>query len=167
MHALSNERTEFLIKDRLSFMRVLGLGLADSVSHATIWRFREMLKTAEAIDALFRLFDKAPRSEGFLAMSGQIVDPTIVGARQRNTIAEKTAIKEGQVADEAHAHRQCSEVERPQRRRARVRASEGSDGSHRAQDRHRARQGDNRYREPGLQHAPLRLAQGEIRRRWF
>ncbi len=30
MHALSDERTEFLIKDRLSFMRFLGLGLADS-----------------------------------------------------------------------------------------------------------------------------------------
>ena len=28
MHTLSDERTEFLIKDRLSFMRFLGLGLA-------------------------------------------------------------------------------------------------------------------------------------------
>ncbi len=27
-HSLSDERTEFLIKDRLSFMRFLGLGLA-------------------------------------------------------------------------------------------------------------------------------------------
>src|SRR5918994_1408896 len=30
-HSLSDERTEFLIKDRLSFMRFLGLGLADPV----------------------------------------------------------------------------------------------------------------------------------------
>jgi IS5 family transposase len=102
MHALSDERTEFLIKDRLSFMRFLGLGLADSVPYAnTIWTFREMLKKAEAIDALFRRFDEALRSEGFLAMSGQIVDATIVAApKQRNTIAEKTAIKEGQIPDE-------------------------------------------------------------------
>ena len=102
MHALSDERTEFLIKDRLSFMRFLGLGLADSVPDAnTIWTFREMLKKAEAIDALFRRFDEALRSEGFLAMSGQIVDATIVAApKQRNTIAEKTAIKEGQIPDE-------------------------------------------------------------------
>src|SRR5215207_4258525 len=28
-HSLSDERTEFLIKDRLSFMRFLGLGLAN------------------------------------------------------------------------------------------------------------------------------------------
>jgi hypothetical protein len=27
MHALSDERAEYLIKDRLSFMRFLGLGL--------------------------------------------------------------------------------------------------------------------------------------------
>ena len=37
-HSLSDERTEFLIKDRLSFMRFLGLGLADPVPDAnTIW----------------------------------------------------------------------------------------------------------------------------------
>jgi transposase len=29
MHGLSDERCEYLIKDRLSFMRFLGLGLAD------------------------------------------------------------------------------------------------------------------------------------------
>jgi transposase, IS5 family len=101
MHALSDERTEFLIKDRLSFMRFLGLGLADSVPDAnTIWTFREGLKKASAVEALFRRFDEALRSEGFLAMSGQIVDATIVAApKQRNTIAEKQAIKEGRIPD--------------------------------------------------------------------
>jgi hypothetical protein len=40
----------------------------------------------------------ALRSEGFLAMSGQIVDATIVATpKQRNTIEEKKAIKEGQI----------------------------------------------------------------------
>ena len=99
MHALSDERTEFLIKDRLSFMRFLGLGLADGVPDAnTIWTFREALKKADAIDGLFRRFDEALRSEGFLAMSGQIVDATIVATpKQRNTIEEKKAIKEGQI----------------------------------------------------------------------
>lgn len=102
MHALSDERTEFLVKDRLSFMRFLGLALADSVPDAnTIWTFREALKKAGAIDALFRRFDEALRSAGFLAMSGQIVDATIVAApRQRNTLAEKTAIKEGRIPDD-------------------------------------------------------------------
>jgi transposase, IS5 family len=102
MHSLSDERAEYLIKDRLSFMRFLGLGLADAVPDAnTIWTFREALKKAGAIDPLFRRFDEALRAAGFLAMSGQIVDATIVAApRQRNTIAEKQAIKEGRIPDD-------------------------------------------------------------------
>jgi len=56
MHALSDERCEYLIKDRLSFMRFLGLGLADPVPDAnTIWTFREALKKAKVIDALSSL----------------------------------------------------------------------------------------------------------------
>ena len=102
MHSLSDERCEYLIKDRLSFMRFLELGLADAVPDAnTIWTFPEALKKANAIDGLFRRFDEALRSSGFLAMSGQIVDSTIVVApKQRNTIEEKAAIKEGRVPED-------------------------------------------------------------------
>jgi IS5 family transposase len=40
-HSLSDERTEYLVKDRLSFMRFLGLSLADRVPDAnSIWNFR-------------------------------------------------------------------------------------------------------------------------------
>lgn len=101
MHSLSDERTEFLIRDRLSFMRFLGLGLADPVPDAnTIWTFREALKKAGAIDDLFKRFDDVLRASGFLAMSGQIVDATIVAApKQRNTIEEKRAIREGRIPD--------------------------------------------------------------------
>ena len=46
-HNLSDERTEYLICDRLSFMRFLGLGLADTVPDAnTIGGFREALTQA-------------------------------------------------------------------------------------------------------------------------
>ena len=55
---LSDERTEFLINDRLSFMRFLGLSLADRVPDArTIWLFREKLTKAGAIKTLFERFD--------------------------------------------------------------------------------------------------------------
>jgi IS5 family transposase len=99
MHSLSDERCEYLIRDRLSFMRFLGLGLADPVPDAnTIWTFREALKRAGAMDALFRRFDAALHAAGYLAMSGQIVDATIIAApKQRNTEAERAAIKAGQV----------------------------------------------------------------------
>lgn len=105
-HSLSDERTEFLIKDRLSFMRFLGLGLSDPVPDAnTIWTFREALTRAEiagrpAIEVLFSAYDTALRDAGFLAMGGQIVDATVVSApKQRNTEAEKAELKAGRVPD--------------------------------------------------------------------
>ena len=101
MHTLSDERCEYLIRDRLSFMRFLGIGLVDPVPDAnTIWNYREALKRAGAVDRLFQRFDAALRSAGYLAMSGQIVDATIVAApRQRNTTAEKEAIKAGRIPE--------------------------------------------------------------------
>jgi transposase len=106
-HSLSDERTEYLIRDRLSFMRFLGLGLADTVPDAnTIWTFREALTQAKlrgkpAIEVLFKRFDAALASAGFLAMGGQIIDATIVAApKQRNTDGEKREIKQGRIPAE-------------------------------------------------------------------
>jgi IS5 family transposase len=101
MHGLSDERAEYLIKDRLSFMRFLGLGLADAVPDAnTIWTFREALKRAGAVERLFAQFDATLRAAGFLAMGGQIVDATIVAApKQRNSEAERAAIKAGEIPE--------------------------------------------------------------------
>ena len=74
LYNLSDDQIEYQVRDRLSFMRFLGLSLADAVPDAnTIWTFREALKEAAAIDGLFRRFDTALRASGFLAMSGQIV----------------------------------------------------------------------------------------------
>jgi IS5 family transposase len=66
----------------------------------TIWTFREALKRAGAVEALFARFDATLREAGYLAMGGQIVDASIVAApKQRNTEAEKAAIKAGRVPD--------------------------------------------------------------------
>src|SRR4051794_38464783 len=68
--SLSDVRAEFLIKDRLSFMRFLGLGLADPVPDAnTIWTFREALTRATldgrpAIQMLFRAYEAALKAAG-------------------------------------------------------------------------------------------------------
>ncbi len=99
---LSDDRAEFLINDRLSFMRFLGLGLTDKVPDAkTIWAFRERLTRAGAIEALFTRFDREIREAGYIPMSGQIVDASLVSApRQRNAVGEKAAIKAGQTAAE-------------------------------------------------------------------
>ena len=80
-------------------MRFLGLGLEERVPDArTIWLFREKLTTAGAITRLFEQFDAMLRQAGYIAMSGQIVDASLVAApRQRNTDDEKKAIKEGRI----------------------------------------------------------------------
>ena len=62
----------------------------------TIWLFREKLTTAGVIKRLFEQFDAMLRQAGYIAMSGQIVDASLVAApRQRNTDDEKKAIKQG------------------------------------------------------------------------
>jgi IS5 family transposase len=99
---LSDERAEFLINDRISFMRFLGLSLSDRVPDArTIWLFREKLTKAGAIQPLFNHFDTVLRASGYIAMSGQIVDASLIAApRQRNTQEEKKAIKEGRIPED-------------------------------------------------------------------
>jgi transposase, IS5 family len=106
-HSLSDKRTEYLIKDRLSFMRFLGLSLADRVPDAnSIWNFREALTRARiddalAIEVLFRRFDAMLGASGYIAMGGQIIDATVVAApKQRNTADEKRALKEGRVPED-------------------------------------------------------------------
>jgi len=103
-NTLSGERAEYLINDRLSFMRDLGLSLGDRVPDArTLWLFRERLTRAEidgrpAVEVLFARFDAALRAAGYIAMSGQIVDARLVAApRQRNTEAEKAELKAGRI----------------------------------------------------------------------
>jgi transposase, IS5 family len=101
LYDLSDDQAEFVINDRLSFMRFLGLGLGDKVPDAkTVWLFREHLVEARAVENLFARFDKHLSKAGYLAMGGQIVDATLVEApRQRNSDGEKADIKAGKVPD--------------------------------------------------------------------
>lgn len=98
LYNLSDDQAEFVIQDRLSFMRFLGLSLSQKVPDAkTIWLFRESLVRAGAIDNLFARFDKHLSKSGYLAKGGQIVDATIIQApRQHNSQDEKAAIKAGE-----------------------------------------------------------------------
>lgn len=109
LYSLSDEQAEFQLRDRLSFMRFVGLALHDPVPDAkTIWLYREQLKRAGAIDELFRHFDAVLSAKGYLAMGGQIIDATIVAApKQKLTEDEKAIIKQGGIpADWKPAKRQ-------------------------------------------------------------
>ena len=94
---MSDEQIEYQLKDRLSFMRFVGLALHDPVPDAkTIWLYREQLARAGTAEKLFARFDALLREKGWLAMSGQIIDATVIEARRpRLTQAEKDTIKGG------------------------------------------------------------------------
>ena len=97
LHNLSDERTEYLIRDRISFMRFLDLELEDPVPDATT---REALAQAGLIDRLFERFGQHLEAEGYIARGGQIIDATIVSVpKQRNTKEENEAIKAGKTPE--------------------------------------------------------------------
>ena len=96
LYTLSDDQTEYQLRDRLSFMRFVGLALHDPVPDAkTIWLFREQLTRAGAIGQLFQRFDAALKDKGILAMGGQILDATVVQARPARLTAEEKAVIRG------------------------------------------------------------------------
>ncbi len=96
---LADGRTEFQIKDRLSFQTFLGLTLADKVpDEKTIWLFRETLVKEGGAQQLFAAFDAQLRDRGLILNNGVIVDACFAEApRQRNSADEKAALKKGEV----------------------------------------------------------------------
>ncbi len=99
LYNLSDDQIEYQVRDRLSFMRFLDLGLGDRVPDTmTVWLYREALAKAGMVDALFGQFDGYLARQGYVARGGQILDASIVPVpRNRNTRAENTAIKAGEV----------------------------------------------------------------------
>ncbi len=86
LYTLSDDQTEYQIIDRLSFMRFLGLSLADRIPDAkTIWLFRENLGENNGIRILFDEFENVLKESGFFAKSGQIVDASIINTPIRRT----------------------------------------------------------------------------------
>jgi len=97
LYNLSDDQIEYQIRDRLSFMRFLDLGIEDPVPDAkTVWLYREKLAQAGMVKTLFDKFDGFLRDNGYLAMGGQIVDASIVPVpRPHNSREENEAIKAG------------------------------------------------------------------------
>jgi IS5 family transposase len=102
LYELSDDQVEFQIRDRLSFMRFLGIqSFTEIPDSKTIWVFREKLTEHNLARKLFDLFLKILEKQGFTAKKGQIIDATIVSApRQRNSRDENQQIKDGKVPDD-------------------------------------------------------------------
>ena len=91
LYNLSDDQVEYQLRDRLSFMRFLGLGLEDRVPDAkTVWLYREHLAQAGVIEALFDAFDGSLKKRGYLAMGGQIIDASIVPVPNSATAVTRT-----------------------------------------------------------------------------
>ncbi len=101
LYTLSDEQTEYQLRDRLSFMRFAGLALHDPVPDAkTIWLYREQLTRVGALGRAFERFDAMLCERGYLAMAGQIVDATVIEARRpRLTRDEKQLVGDGGTPD--------------------------------------------------------------------
>jgi len=99
LNNIADDKTEYLINDRLSFRRFLNLQLYDTVPDAkTIWHFREELKTADIMEKLFQLFTSKLEEEKIVTYSGSIVDASFVEVpKQRNSREENKDIAEGKV----------------------------------------------------------------------
>jgi IS5 family transposase len=101
LYNLSDDQIEYQVRDRLSFMRFLGLGLEDRVPDAkTVWLYRERLARAGLVEELFAQFDGYLARQGYIARGGQILDASIVPVpRNRNTREENDAIKQGELPE--------------------------------------------------------------------
>ncbi len=101
LYNLSDDQVEYQLRDRLSFMRFLGLGLEDRVPDAkTVWLYREILAREGVIEELFDEFDGYLKRQGYLAMGGQIIDASIVPVpKQRNSRDENNKVKNGQIPE--------------------------------------------------------------------
>jgi len=99
---LSDDQTEFQIRDRYSFCRFLGLSPEGRVPDAkTIWVFRERLKQHALWQALFDRLMEQINAAGLIARKGQVVDAALVPVpKQRNSRTENAQIKQGEVPDE-------------------------------------------------------------------
>ena len=107
LYNLSDDKVEHQIRDRLSFMRFLGLGLEDRVPDAkTVWLYRDQLPQAGVIEALFETVDDPLKDWGEQAVGGQIIDASAVAAPKAS---QDTVIKRkvtGQTLRAAHMQRE-------------------------------------------------------------
>ncbi|MBX6361804.1 MAG: transposase [Acidobacterium ailaaui] len=75
---LSDDETEFVIMDRLSFMHFLGLNLSDRVPDTkTIWNFKNQLAQAWMVEKLFKKLDNQLDNDGIIVHQGKMIDTSV------------------------------------------------------------------------------------------
>ena len=97
LYNLSDDQTEYQIRDRLSFMRFLGLDLAQRIPDAkTVWLFRETLAQGQVVERLFAQFETYLAEHGLQPRGGQLIDASLIPVlKPRNSRDEHAPIKTG------------------------------------------------------------------------
>jgi len=107
---LSDEQVEYQINDRMSFMRFLGLTIADDIPDSrTVWFFREQVTDLGLVEEVFSLFIKELEKLNLIVNEGKIIDASFVEVpRQRNSREENAQIKAGEIPESFthHPHKQ-------------------------------------------------------------
>jgi IS5 family transposase len=100
LYNISDGATEYLINDRLSFQRFLGMELGEKApDEKTLWLFKEKLGE-EGLRELFDLFNAKPEAIGIVKREGNLIDASFVEVpRQRNTREDNKTIKEGKIPE--------------------------------------------------------------------
>ncbi len=99
---LADDRTEFLVNDRLSFKRFLGLGVNEKSPDAkAIWLWRERVLHSGLHEKIFAWFEGELAKSGFEAKGGQIVDATFVPThkptgKHKKQLREETPLTKAQ-----------------------------------------------------------------------
>jgi len=121
MYSITDEHTEFLINDRLSFQRFLGLTSGSKVPDAkTIWAYKDLLTKSGREKELFDMFVERMSDMGIVTRKGSIVDASFADApRQRNTRGENETIKSGRVPEEWRGTMPKASIRRRKRTRMR------------------------------------------------
>ena len=91
LYNLSDDQTEYQVRDRLSFMRFLGLDLDQRIPDAkTIWLFRETLAQAQVVETLVAQFESYLAEHGLQPRGGQLIDASLIPVPSNGTRATKT-----------------------------------------------------------------------------
>jgi IS5 family transposase len=100
LHNISDDNTEYLINDRLSFQRFLDIELGEKSPDAkTLWLFKEQMGE-EGIRELFDMFNEKLVALGVVKREGTLIDASFVDVpKQRNSRDENKAIKEGDIPE--------------------------------------------------------------------
>jgi IS5 family transposase len=100
LHNISDDNTEYLVNDRLSFQRFLGMELGEkSPDSKTLWLFKEQMG-AEGIRELFDMFNEKLVALGVVKREGTLIDASFVDVpKQRNSREENKTIKEGSIPE--------------------------------------------------------------------